>query len=160
MPSAEAPPVVPLPQEKREEQAAPQEGQEEAAEANVTPKAHQPGSRARVEYRDQDGNLLDEEFVSQLAKEGKVQFETRHETQTRLEHAHEVDMVDGKVAPPAPPVAPPHPDVEGQDPETVGKEPPVVEDGPASAAGQGSPLGQEERSPEPKPAEEPNEATN
>ncbi|PLN82153.1 PMT-domain-containing protein [Aspergillus taichungensis] len=156
VPTAEVPPVVPLPQEKRENQAAPQEKQEEAAEANVTPKAHKPGTRARVEYRDQDGNLLDEEFVSQLAKDGKVHFETRHETQTRLEHAHEVDMVDGKVAPPAPP----HPDVEGQNPETVGKEPPIVEDGPASAAGQGSPLGQEERSPEPKPAEEPNEATN
>lgn len=150
--------MVPLPQENQENQAAPQE-QEEAPEANVTPKAHKPGTKARVEYRDQNGNLLDEEFVNQLAKEGKVQFETRHETQTRLEHAHEVDMVDGKVAPPAPP-APPHPDVEGQNPETVGKEPPVVEDGPASAAGQGSPLGQEERSPEAKPASEGNEATN
>ncbi|KAF8419734.1 Dolichyl-phosphate-mannose-protein mannosyltransferase-domain-containing protein [Tirmania nivea] len=35
-----------------------------------------------VEYRDQDGNLLNEEQIKEL--EGKVEFKTRYETKTRL----------------------------------------------------------------------------
>ncbi|KAA8645666.1 hypothetical protein EYZ11_002492 [Aspergillus tanneri] len=151
-PSSQAPevPVVPPPQEN-------QEGLQETAEkdvpeANVTPEPEKPRSKARVEYRDQHGNLLDEEVVASLAKEGKVSFETRHETRTRLANGHEVDMVDGKVAPP-------HPDVEGQNPETFGnKEHQRNEEGPASAAGEGISI-DEQNSPEPKPASEGNEAT-
>lgn len=69
----------------------------------------------KVEYRDQDGNLLDEEQVKAL--EGKVSFKTRYETRTRL-----VDAQGNEI--PSPPeeaaVAPPHPDVDGPDRETVG----------------------------------------
>ena len=45
----------------------------------------------KVEYRDEDGNLLDEEQVKAL--EGKVSFSTRYETRTRLVDAagNEVD---------------------------------------------------------------------
>lgn len=49
----------------------------------------------KVEYRDEDGNLLDEEQVKAL--EGKVSFSTRYETRTRLVDAagNEVDgLVD------------------------------------------------------------------
>lgn len=73
----------------------------------------------RVEYRDQDGNLLNEEQVKAL--EGKVEFKTRYETRTRVIDAdgNEVLLPAG-VQPPAVQeqaeaagVAPPHPDVEG-----------------------------------------------
>jgi dolichyl-phosphate-mannose-protein mannosyltransferase len=107
---------------------------------------------ARVEYRDQNGNVLDEALVASLAKEGKVSFETRHETRTRLEHGHEVEMVDGQIAPP-------HPDVEGQNPETVkNQEQQAAGDSPASVA-VGESSVEEPSSPEPKPASEANEAT-
>lgn len=67
----------------------------------------------KVEYRDQDGNLLDEEQVKAL--EGKVSFKTRYETRTRLvdTNGNEIPQPDEQA------VAPPHPDVEGADPETV-----------------------------------------
>ncbi|EME38887.1 glycosyltransferase family 39 protein [Dothistroma septosporum NZE10] len=68
----------------------------------------------KIEYRDEDGNLLDEEQVRAL--EGKVSFSTRYETRTRLidEAGHEV--YDGLVeahdgAPPAKP--------DGVDPQTI-----------------------------------------
>lgn len=74
----------------------------------------------RVEYRDQNGNLLNEEQVKAL--EGKVEFKTRYETRTRVVDAdgNEVLLPPG-VQPPqeqqseaaAAGVAPPHPDVEG-----------------------------------------------
>jgi dolichyl-phosphate-mannose-protein mannosyltransferase len=75
----------------------------------------------RVEYRDQDGNLLDEEQVKAL--EGKVEFKTRYETRTRVVDAqgNEVLLPPGEQLPQAQEqeqaeaagVAPPHPDVEG-----------------------------------------------
>ncbi|KAL4894150.1 Dolichyl-phosphate-mannose-protein mannosyltransferase-domain-containing protein [Aspergillus ambiguus] len=154
-PPPQAPPVVVPPQaqqqqqEKQEQQM--QAGQEQA---QVTPKAEPPRPKARVEYRDQNGNLLDEDVVASLAAEGKVSFETRHETKTQLANGRLVDMVDGKVAPPAPP----HPDVEGQNPETLQKEQAPVEGGPASAAGDES-SADEQKSPKAKPASEGNEAT-
>lgn len=130
-----------------------QKVQKEAEEASVTSQAKQPrGTMARVEYRDQHGNVLDEALVASLAKEGKVSFETRHETRTRLEHGHEVEMVDGQIAPP-------HPDVEGQNPETVkNQEQRAAGDSPASVAGGESSV-EEPSSPEPKPASEANGAT-
>lgn len=124
-------------------------------DANVTPEAKYPhlrGSKARVEFRDEHGNVLDESLVSALRKEGKVSFETRYETKTRLAHGHQVDIVDGQVAPA-------HPDVEGQNPETVndqGKQ--FADDSPASAAG-GEKSVEKEESQEAKPASEGNEAT-
>ena len=124
-------------------------------EASVTPEPKHPrlrGSKARVEFRDEHGNVLDESLVSSLQKEGKVSFETRYETRTRLAHGHQVDIVDGQVAPP-------HPDVEGQNPETVGdheKQP--ADDSPASAVGGKRSLEKAE-SQEAKPGSEGNEAT-
>ncbi|KAK4125133.1 glycosyltransferase family 39 protein [Parathielavia appendiculata] len=79
----------------------------------------------RVEYRDQDGNLLNEEQVKAL--EGKVEFKTRYETRTRVVDAdgNEVLLPAGEQLPEqqaeqAAPVgvAPPHPDVEGANSET------------------------------------------
>lgn len=102
----------------------------------------------RVEYRDQDGNLLNEEQVKEL--EGKVEFKTRYETRTRVVDANgnEVPLPDGSVAPP-------HPDVQGVDQETkrsVPDEPmPDVE---KSVEGEKE---KEEKSA--KPASEGNEAT-
>jgi len=74
----------------------------------------------RVEYRDQDGNLLNEEQVKAL--EGKVEFKTRYETRTRVIDAdgNEVLLPPGAQPPQvqdqaaAAGVAPPHPDVEGK----------------------------------------------
>jgi dolichyl-phosphate-mannose-protein mannosyltransferase len=75
------------------------------------------GREEKVEYRDQDGNLLNEEQVSALS--GKVSFSTRYETRTRLVDAAGKEINSGA---PEPPVAPPHPDVEGSDPETIPSE--------------------------------------
>ncbi|KUI57030.1 Dolichyl-phosphate-mannose--protein mannosyltransferase 1 [Cytospora mali] len=73
----------------------------------------------RIEYRDQHGNVLDEEQVKAL--EGKVEFKTRYETRTRILDsdgnelpAEEAANIVG--------VAPPHPDVEGLDSQTIKKE--------------------------------------
>lgn len=72
-----------------------------------------------MEYRDQDGNLLDPEEVKAL--EGKVEFKTKYETKTRVvdEQGNEVqEPVEGWDQNLAG-VAPPHPDVEGVNSETV-----------------------------------------
>lgn len=73
----------------------------------------------KIEYRDQDGNLLNDEQVKAL--QGKVEFKTKYETKTRVvdEQGHEIPVPEGGwpenlVAG----VAPPHPDVEGVDRET------------------------------------------
>jgi dolichyl-phosphate-mannose-protein mannosyltransferase len=84
-----------------------------------------PGQRVlsreeRVEYRDQDGNLLDPEQVKAL--EGKVEFKTRYETRTRVvdENGNELPMPEGGWPQPfgGAAVVPPHPDVEGANPAT------------------------------------------
>jgi len=68
----------------------------------------------KVEYRDQDGNLLNDEQVAAL--KGKVSFSTKYETRTRLVDANGQEVApSGEAA-----VAPPHPDVHGAEPETVG----------------------------------------
>ena len=79
----------------------------------------------KVEYRDQDGNLLDSEQVKAL--EGKVSFKTRYETRTRL-----VDAAGNELQPDSAGVAPPHPDVDNVDQETVDVPEPAAKDGPAS----------------------------
>lgn len=69
----------------------------------------------KIEYRDQDGNILDPEQVKSL--EGKVSFKTRYETRTRMVDAQ------GNVINPVPgepeSIAPPHPDVDNVDRETI-----------------------------------------
>jgi dolichyl-phosphate-mannose-protein mannosyltransferase len=74
----------------------------------------------RIEYRDENGRILDEEEVAELA--GKVSFKTRYETRTRIVDAQGNEiyegLVDGQGGEDQAGVAPPHPDVEGQNPET------------------------------------------
>jgi len=93
----------------------------EEAEISGKPAAQKPrvvAQEERVEYRDQDGNILNPEQVKEL--EGKVEFKTRYETRTRVidENGNEVqvDVEEGEG------VAPPHPDVQNVDQETKQKE--------------------------------------
>lgn len=114
----------------------------------------------KIEYRDQDGNLLNEEQVEELR--GKVSFETKYETSTRVLDAAGNQVND---SPPAGGEghAPPHPDVDRQ-PETLQEEAQNDQrEVPASASPdddvrkeksiQGSEAGM------PKPGSEGNEAT-
>lgn len=73
----------------------------------------------RIEYRDENGRILDEDEVAELA--GKVSFKTRYETRTRIIDGQGNEIYEGLVdahgeEPQG--VAPPHPDVEGRNPET------------------------------------------
>ena len=110
----------------------------------------------KVEYRDQDGNILDPEQVKSL--EGKVSFKTRYETRTRL-----VDAQGNEINPEGA-VAPPHPDVEGIDKETVGipdaglKEKPAVQSEIQADESKEKSIGKSEAGIA-KPASEGNEAT-
>lgn len=74
----------------------------------------------RIEYRDENGRILDEEEVAALA--GKVSFKTRYETRTRIVDGQGNEIYEGLVdahgAEEQAGVAPPHPDVEGRNPET------------------------------------------
>ncbi|CAJ2503612.1 Uu.00g110060.m01.CDS01 [Anthostomella pinea] len=112
------------------------------------------GREEKIEYRDQDGNILNEEQVKAL--EGKVEFKTKYETRTRV-----IDGAGNEV--PMPPeelagagVAPPHPDVQGSDQETkkVAMDNPIPKEASSSKDGEI----EAERS-VPKPASEGNEAT-
>lgn len=125
----------------------------------------------RVEYRDQDGNLLDEEQVKAL--QGKVEFKTRYETRTRIVDANgnEVPLpaggeqqgpanLDGAsneapmaASPEA--VAPPHPDIEGAEPETKR----LIPDEPIPAAKKSVEGEKENSEKSAKPASEGNDAT-
>lgn len=96
-----------------------------AALVSPPPKHSVVSREEKVEYRDQDGNLLDPEQVKAL--EGKVSFKTRYETRTRLVDAQGNEIyVEDPVQ-----VAPPHPDVEGSEPETRGNPEVGVKDKPA-----------------------------
>jgi dolichyl-phosphate-mannose-protein mannosyltransferase len=134
-------------------------GKDAHPDANVTPgpagEQQVLGREERVEYRDQDGNLLNEEQVASLEREGKVTFQTRYETKTRLVDA------DGRIIPDEEAeklqgYAPEHPDVEGQNPETPNRE----------GSGRGRPAIASEskdvkdKAGKPRPASEGNEATN
>lgn len=101
----------------------------------------------KVEYRDQNGNLLDPEQVAAL--EGKVEFQTKYETRTRLIDEAGNEIEEGVVAPP-------HPDVEGVDKETVKKDDDsaVPQDAAASQEGE-----KESAQKQAKPASEGKEAT-
>lgn len=86
--------------------------------ANVTPQPSTDDSvlsrEEKIEYRDQDGNLLDEDQVAAL--EGKVSFSTRYETKTRLVDQAGNNLGDSPAG--AEGFAPPHPDVD-REPETA-----------------------------------------
>lgn len=154
------PASVPQVASQQEQQQAPavevphqQQEQEQPDQAAVT-SAKLSGSVARVEYRDQHGNVLPEDVVASLRSEGKVKFETRYESRSKLEHAQEIPIVNGQLAPP-------HPDVEGQNPETgAGKpEDSVPPEKPASVAEEKTQSVESSGSPEAKPASEGLEAT-
>ncbi|KAK7946114.1 Dolichyl-phosphate-mannose--protein mannosyltransferase 1 [Apiospora aurea] len=112
------------------------------------------GREEKIEYRDQDGNLLDDEQVKAL--EGKVEFKTRYETRTRV-----VDAAGNELE--SPPemadqgVAPPHPDVEGAESSTkqVKQDEPI----PAEEVVKSKDGEKEAEKEKPKPASEGNEAT-
>ncbi|KAI9654402.1 MAG: hypothetical protein M1829_000933 [Trizodia sp. TS-e1964] len=89
-------------------------GEARTSEAPPVPEAGYLHREEHVEYRDQDGNLLDEEQVKSL--EGKVSFKTKYETRTRIVDGLGKEVKDAKI--PVEPVAPPHPDIEGRNPET------------------------------------------
>jgi dolichyl-phosphate-mannose-protein mannosyltransferase len=117
----------------------------------------------RVEYRDQDGNLLNEEQVKEL--EGKVEFKTRYETRTRVVDANGNEIQQpaggwpedhaGQAGAAKDGVAPPHPDVQGVDQETKR----LVPDEPIAAAKKSVEGEKENEEKSAKPASESNEAT-
>lgn len=105
----------------------------------------------RVEYRDQDGHLLNDEQVQSLLAEGKATFQTKYETRTRLvdEHGNEISGDGG--------VAPDHPDVQGQNPDTKGILKAQGQSQPADVeAGKSAKKGDEGKA---KPASDATEAT-
>lgn len=171
--NAQAPPpkVNPAADGKKEQVPAPEAPKNEPAISGApqAPPAGIPGQKIlsreeRVEYRDQDGNLLNEEQVKEL--QGKVEFKTRYETRTRV-----VDANGNEVPQPAGGwpqdhagqdggaqggVAPPHPDVQGVDQETKRG---LVPDEPIPAAKKSVEGEKEKEEKSAKPASEGNEAT-
>lgn len=136
---AAVPPPPPVVEEQKE-----QEGQKEVeqpiVEENLPPMSDAPiysaaspvpfgqsivSREEKVEYRDQNGNILDPEEVKAL--EGKVSFKTRYETRTRLVDGSG-NVVDQENAG----VAPPHPEDDNVDPETVPVLEPEIQEAPAS----------------------------
>ena len=109
------------------------------------------GREERVEYRDQDGNLLNDEQVAALMKEGSATFETKYETRTRLVDAAG-NEIQGEEA-----IAPEHPDAEGASPET--KKGPEGEGAQPLQAQVPSGSESKKRDSQAKPASEANEAT-
>jgi dolichyl-phosphate-mannose-protein mannosyltransferase len=125
----------------------------------VTPQPHQPGDlriigrEEKIEYRDEDGNLLNEEQVKSLIAEGSASLQTKYETRTRIVDAN------GNEIPMPSPHAPEHPDVQGQNPDTKGVPESEGKSEPAQAqvpSGQSINKGQDGK---PKPASDANEAT-
>lgn len=97
-------------------------GQESPPAENVTPQpsvedAHL-HKEEKIEFRDQDGNVLNEEQVSSL--QGKVSFQTRYETRTRVVDADGNEVEEGPAGGEG--FAPPHPDVD-REPETAAEVP-------------------------------------
>lgn len=66
---------------------------DEVPEAQVTNRVL--SGEEKIEYRDEAGNILNEEQVKEL--EGKVSFSTRYETRTRLVDANGNEVYDGRV---------------------------------------------------------------
>lgn len=112
-------------------------GDQQSNEAVVTSQPEFKGAvvstEERVEYRDQDGNILNEEQVAAL--EGKVSFQTRYETRTRVIDAAGNEILNEPVVGEAnnDSVAPPHPDVE-REPETPASDTVNERDYPATAS--------------------------
>ncbi|KAK5069940.1 Dolichyl-phosphate-mannose--protein mannosyltransferase 1 [Lithohypha guttulata] len=127
VPEGDAKPTVPslqIPSNKGAEEAVTPQAQ--PAAGIPPPDAEHPnqqkvlGREERVEYRDQDGNLLDDAQVSALLAEGKASFSTKYETETKVVDEH------GNIIPESA-VAPEHPDAEGANPDTKGNVKPGTE---------------------------------
>jgi dolichyl-phosphate-mannose-protein mannosyltransferase len=88
-----------------------------------------------------------------LERDGKVTFQTRYETKTRLVDA-EGNLIPDEEAEKLQGYAPQHPDVEGQNPETPNKEERGGDRPATPSAGDG-----EEAKGTPRPASDMNEAT-
>lgn len=148
VPSGDAKPTVPtlqVPSGKgQQESVTPQVGQPAPIDQKVV------GREERVEYRDQDGNLLGEEEVKSLMAEGKASFSTKYETETKV-----VDEHGNPIADPSS-VAPEHPDAEGANPDTKGQPKASKEPADADVSVDDS---REESLRKPKPASDASEAT-
>ena len=136
-------------------------GQRQAPLAeNVTPQPAVEEASVRreekVEYRDQDGNLLNEEEVAALA--GKVDFQTRYETRTRVIDPDGNEIPDSSSAGTAPPhPADREPETAANDPENDGRELPATASPEDDVAKEKSV--QKNDGSKPKPASEGSEAT-
>jgi dolichyl-phosphate-mannose-protein mannosyltransferase len=159
------PPVSPIQNNQQQQQQKPIDGKPEGQDPVVTSEPQLPdstfiGREQRVEYRDENGNVLDAELVSMLSKEGKVSLQTRYQTQTRVIDADGNEIIKHVHAGEH---APPHPDVEGQNPETNRKgnngEESVARNEPASAAGSEKSVYDEKEASAAKPASENQAAT-
>lgn len=81
----------------------------------------------KVEYRDQDGNILNEEQVAEL--DGKVSFQTRYETRMRVLDANGIEIEDsaaGLAGTAPPPPADLEPETAADVPEDDGREYPAT----------------------------------
>ena len=107
----------------------------------------------KVEYRDQNGNLLNEEQIQKLKEDGNVKFQTKYETRTRMVDANgsEIPMPSGW--------APQHPDVQGQNPDTKGVPEGDGKSVPAEAPVSSGRSVDDQEQKQPKPASDVNEAT-
>lgn len=137
-------------------------------EAGISGAPVPPGQRLvkreeRIEYRDQDGNVLNDEQVKAL--EGKVEFKTRYETRTRMVDAEgrefEAPLSEGHQQAVGEPVAvaPPHPDVEGVDTQTAQKQKAAGEDESVPPAKESVEGDHEAKAKAAKPASEKKEAS-
>jgi dolichyl-phosphate-mannose-protein mannosyltransferase len=176
-PPPPAPPVVP-PVEQQQQQ---QEQQQPIEARNDEVISEQPAVSAppqgipqdlpvvskeeRIEYRDENGRILDEDEVSALS--GKVSFKTRYETRTRIVDGQGNEIYEGLVdahgGDEQAGVAPPHPDAEGRNPETQqDSEPAVASDAPPTVdvvEDQQKEMSVEQEKQEAKPASEAQAAT-
>ena len=139
--------------------------QQVAPAEQVTPQAAvenaQVKKEEKVEYRDQDGNLLDEAHVEALR--GKVSFNTKYETRTRVVDADGNDVDEGPAGGVEGGFAPPHPDVERlpstgkDDNDDDGREYPATAS-PEEDVGKEKSVDKENKG-KPKPGSEGNQAT-
>ena len=118
----------------------------------------------RVEYRDQDGNLLDGDQIAAL--EGKVSFQTKYETRTRVVDAEGKEIDEGPAGGDQGGQgahAPPHPDVErlpstGKDQQEEGGRDNPATASPEDEIGKEKSVEKEDKG-KPRPASEGLEAT-
>lgn len=155
-----AKPVIPKEEAKKSDEGVAPANPGISEAASQPPRVVQ--KQEKVEYRDQDGNLLNDEQVAAL--QGKVEFKTQYETRVRVvdENGNEIEAPEGGWGEEIAGVAPPHPDVEGVDQSTVkggdGDPPPMdsvrAQDAAASRDGE-----REAEQAKAKPASEGRDAT-